>query len=122
MAGLGESCTHVAALLFAIEAAVRIREIKSVTAEKAYYMLPSSLDKVKYSPVSEIDFDSPQSKKQRLDKQIKVGGKVPVKHTNRQIAAVPAPSENDITIFYSMIGQSNTKPAVLSLVAPFSDR
>ena len=122
MAGLGESCTHVAALLFAIEAAVRIREIKSVTAEKAYWMLPSSLDKVKYSPVSEIDFDSPQSKKQCLDKQIKVDGKVPVKHTNRQIAAVPAPSENEITNFYSMISQSNTKPAVLSLVAPFSDR
>jgi len=52
MAGLGESCTHVAALLFAIEASVRIRQSKTCTEEKAYWMLPSSLNKVSYSPVS----------------------------------------------------------------------
>ena len=35
MAGLGESCSHVGALLFYVEAAVRIRESKTVTGEKA---------------------------------------------------------------------------------------
>ena len=37
MAGLGESCTHVAAVLFALEAAVRIRNSKNCTDEKAYW-------------------------------------------------------------------------------------
>ena len=36
MAGLGEACTHVAALLFAIEATVKVRDSKMVTEEKAY--------------------------------------------------------------------------------------
>ena len=36
MAGLGEACTHVAALLFVVEANVRVREMKTVTQEKAY--------------------------------------------------------------------------------------
>ena len=35
MAGLDESCSHVGALLFYVEAAVRIRESKTVTGEKA---------------------------------------------------------------------------------------
>ena len=79
MAGLGESCTHVAALPFAIEAAVRIRETKTVTAEKAYWVLPSSLDKVPYSPVSDIDFTSPQTKKKTIDKDIDQGAKTQAK-------------------------------------------
>ena len=49
MAGLRETCTHVAALLFAIKANVWTREVKTVTQEKAYWMLPS------YSPIANID-------------------------------------------------------------------
>ena len=33
MAGLGETCSHVGALLFAVEAAVKIRESRTVTQE-----------------------------------------------------------------------------------------
>ena len=36
MAGLGETCTHVAALLFLIEDTVKLRDSKTVTQEKAY--------------------------------------------------------------------------------------
>ena len=48
MAGLGEACSHVASLMFYIDTAVRIRDSKTVTQEKAYWMLPSALDKVDY--------------------------------------------------------------------------
>ena len=41
MAGLGEACSRVASLMFYIDAAVRIRDSKTVTQEKAYWMLPS---------------------------------------------------------------------------------
>ena len=38
MAGLGESCTHVASLLWAIESGVRIRDSMIVTEKKAYWV------------------------------------------------------------------------------------
>ena len=40
MAGLGESCSHVGALLFYVEAVVKIRDNKTVTQDKDYWMLP----------------------------------------------------------------------------------
>ena len=41
MAGVGEVCSHVGALLFAVEVAVKIRTSKTVTEEKADWLLPS---------------------------------------------------------------------------------
>jgi hypothetical protein len=37
MAGTGEVCSHVGAVLFAVKAAVKIRNTKTVTQEKAYW-------------------------------------------------------------------------------------
>lgn len=42
MAGLGESCTHVAATLFALDAAVKYRNNKTVTEDKAYWLPAAS--------------------------------------------------------------------------------
>ena len=67
MAGLGEACTHVAALLFAIEATVKVRDSKTVTEEKAYWLLPGGVKGVTYSEVSDIDFTSAKTKKKLLD-------------------------------------------------------
>ena len=72
MAGLGEACSHIASLMFYIEAAVRIRNSITVTEEKAYWMLPSAINKVEYAPVSNMDFASPSTKKKRLDKNIEL--------------------------------------------------
>jgi hypothetical protein len=67
MAGLGEACTHIAALLFAIEASVKLRDSKTVTEEKAYWLLPTSVKGVKYKECSEIDFTSAKTLKKKLD-------------------------------------------------------
>ncbi|KAG1695931.1 Glycine receptor subunit alpha-2 [Nymphon striatum] len=69
-AGLGEACTHVGALLFYIEAASRICSSKTVTQEKAYWLLPSSINKVPYSETHNIDFTSADTKKRKLDSAI----------------------------------------------------
>ena len=45
-AGLAETCTHVDALLFKIEAVVRVREKATVTGVPAYWMIPNSVNKV----------------------------------------------------------------------------
>ena len=57
MAGLGESCTHVASLLWAIESGVRIRDSMTVTEKKAYWVIPSAVKEVPYAPVRLINFE-----------------------------------------------------------------
>ena len=75
MAGLGEACSHVAAVMFYVECAVRIRNSKTVTDEKAYWMLPPALENVPYCPISDMDFKSPSTKKKELDQKIESIGK-----------------------------------------------
>ncbi len=43
MAGLGESYSHVASLLWAIESGVRIRDSVAVTQKKAYWVIPNGI-------------------------------------------------------------------------------
>lgn len=70
MAGLAESCTHVGALLFKIEAAVRIQGTKTVTDVPAYWMMPSNVDKVRAEVAHKIDFTSGAAQRKELDRRI----------------------------------------------------
>ncbi|XP_034082480.1 uncharacterized protein LOC117552907 [Gymnodraco acuticeps] len=65
MAGLSESCSHVGAVLFAIEAGVKMRETASCTTEKCKWLMPSHVKKIPAAPVAMIDFSSAKSKKQK---------------------------------------------------------
>ena len=56
MAGLGECCSHVASVLWAIESGVRIRDSMTVTQKKAYWVIPNAVKEVLYAPVKSIDF------------------------------------------------------------------
>ena len=59
MAGLGEYCSHVGTVLFYVEFAVNLRDSKTCTEEKAYWLLPG-YKKVEYKPLPDIDFTSLQ--------------------------------------------------------------
>ena len=63
MAGLGKSCSHMGALLFALKAVMKIRKFQTVGVEKVYPFLPSSENKVKF--VQQIAFTSARTKKHR---------------------------------------------------------
>ena len=67
MAGLGEACTHVAALLFTVESMVKLQESKTVTQEKAYWLIPTSMKKVEYKECKSIDFTSARTLRKKLD-------------------------------------------------------
>ena len=67
-AGLGEACSHIAALLFALEANTQMKKTLSCTSLPCSW-LPPSFRSVPYAPVSEIDFSTPRQKR------IKVCGK-----------------------------------------------
>ena len=70
-AGIGEVCSHVRALLFAIEASVKIRNTKTVTEEKAYWMLPQAVKNVEYKRAQNIDFTSAKTNKKSWTCQFK---------------------------------------------------
>ena len=56
VAGLGESCSYVASLVWEIEAGVRLRNSMMVTQKRAYWVMPSSVKDVPYAPLKDILF------------------------------------------------------------------
>lgn len=68
MAGLGEACSHIGALLFYIAAARAVFKNKSCTTEKAYWLPAGPIAQCPTSSnlmarVESIDFTSPPLKK-----------------------------------------------------------
>ena len=118
MAGLGEACTHIAATLFWVDATVRIRETKTVTQEKAYWMLPTGVKKIAYSQLSDIDFTSAKSKKVLLDKHI---NNEKVKTVQRNVT-VSTPTPDELDSFFKELSMAGSKPAILSLIPQYSDQ
>ena len=66
MAGLEEVCTHIAAVLFYLEAACRFEEAKTCTQGLCTWNVPT-MKKIEYLPTKEIDFMSARGKKRKLD-------------------------------------------------------
>lgn len=56
MAGLGEACIHVAAILFYVENATSFVQEKSVTDVAAYWTPPTAVKRVCMAPIDEMDF------------------------------------------------------------------
>ena len=63
MAGSGETCTHVAAVLFYLEAAARIQGKQTSMQRKYDWIMPSFQKNVQYLPIKDIDFTSARVKK-----------------------------------------------------------
>ena len=71
MAGLGEACSHIAALLFTLEANVQVKKSLSCTSLPCYW-LPPTFRSVPFARICDVDFTAPQKKqKMLLDKQIR---------------------------------------------------
>ena len=68
MAGLGEVCSHISALLFTIGAQTKFQKDVSCTSQACQW-LPPTLKNVKYAAISDIDFSAPSTKRKRLDKK-----------------------------------------------------
>jgi hypothetical protein len=61
MAGMRESCSHVASLLWAIEAGIRLRCSLTVTPQKVYWVSPPVVKDVPYAKISETNFQGKES-------------------------------------------------------------
>ena len=71
MAGLGEACSHIAALLFTLEANSQVKKSLSCTSLPCYW-LPPTFKSVPFARICDIDFTAPQTKQRKLcdDQQV----------------------------------------------------
>lgn len=113
MAGLGEACSHVSAVLYYLEAAVRHRDGQACT-DKENGWLPPYLSNVPALKLSDIDFSSAAMKKRRLDGVDKTARK-------KVKAPIEKPSSEEWKAFLDGIRDSGGKPAVLSITESYCD-
>ena len=56
MAGLGETCSHVASLLWVIAVGVERRQSLTVTQKSVYWVMPPGAQKAPYGQIHDIEF------------------------------------------------------------------
>ena len=121
MAGLGESCSHVGALLFYVEAVTKVRDNKTVTQEKAYWMLPASCKEVPYKEIADIDFTSPGTLRKKFDKRVVDNGNPKIQEPKTYSKANYA-SDEKVSEFYKSLSVCKSKPAILSIIPPYDEK
>ncbi len=122
MAVLGEVCTHVAAVLFYLEALFRIQGKETCTQQSCKWILPSFSANVQYLPIADIDFTSAASKKRKLDDTISNVGETSSTLETVEVKRKKIPSCEEMDCFYERLSKSESKPAILSLINPYTDK
>ena len=125
MAGLSETCTHVAAVLFYLEASARIQGSLSCTQAECKWIIPSYLEEVEYRTIEEIDFTSADRKKRQLNQSIQSEINSLVTHSKKAKTKCndsPRLPIEDLDMFYKSLSNCDTMPAILSLIPLYSDR
>lgn len=110
MAGLGEACSHIGALLFTLEANTRYKQSLSCTSLPCSW-LPPTFQSVEYAPVADIDFMTADEKPKR--KKSKTAG------TSTQRDLTPTTSPEELDTFFSDLSKSESKAVILSLTPKY---
>ena len=121
MAGIGEACTHIAAIPFTADGNTQIKSQFSCTSLPCSW-LPSSFQKVLYAEISQIDFTTPR-KKRKFSLDILSASEESVdKHAPmKKVYNVLKPTEEDKSEFFLALSKSNRSPVILALIAEFND-
>ena len=114
---LGESCAHVGIVLIYVEYAVRLRDSKTCTEEKAYSCIPG-YSQVEYKEINDIDFSAPKTIKKRLNDMTNGEEQVSFK----KYSTYPSPSKEEKKFFFQRINNSGSKPAILSILPGFAKK
>ena len=122
MAGLCEACSHVGAILFAVEAGVRMRDSSTCTQKKGKWIMPGYVKEIPYLPVSEMDFTSAKKKHSLLLEEQVTPMTARTASDATHTTHVPVPTTEEQIKFFSSISGSTLKPAILSVVQPFNEQ
>ena len=127
-AGLGESCSHVASVLFYVEAWTRINGKLACTQVKCSWLLPTYVNEVTYAPVKDINFKSAKRLKDELEGKIDnittpvVNNTPKDSPTASRTSSASVPTNEETGAFFAKLNETNVKPAILSLISPYSDQ
>ena len=117
MAGLGEACTHIAAILFHTETVSRMKGSTTCMQQECQWVIPSYQKDIPYVPLHKLDFSSAKSKKSKIDSTGTIASSSKKTTTTASVKKVPHhPSPDELQSFYLKISQCNSKPAILSLI------
>lgn len=122
MAGVAESCTHVGALLFKVEATVRCRENATVTERPAYWMLPSNIKKVYPEVGHKINYTSAAATRKSLNSLL--DGEThtrPALRTCCTKTTPQPPTPEEMAKFYSDLYNTGTRSGILSVLPHYSE-
>ena len=118
MAGLGEACTHNAAILSHTETASLMNGSATCTQKEYQWVIPTYQKNTPYAPLRKLDFSSAKLKKHKIDSAIASTSKRTTIQV-RDVASVKRESpDQDIKSLYLQISKCGSKPAILSLVPP----
>ena len=104
MAGIGEACSHISALLFAAETHTRFVKNTACTSLPCGW-LPPTLQNVTYKPISGIDFTSPKTKRKKM-----MEGKESSAPSTSHF--VQPPTEQQMKAFFDELEESG-KPSII---------
>ena len=113
MAGLGEACTHIGAVLFYLEAVTNSSNNVTCTQQRCKWVVPTQRE-IPYLPIKGIDFTSAKTKHnaEALD-QVQVSVSCS--------SNIGPPDQSEVASFFENLSKCGSKPAILSLVHPYSD-
>ena len=115
MAGLGEVCSHISALLFAIEAHTKLKKDASCTSHPCKWLSPA-IKNVNYAQIFEIGFLPLLQKGKKFENG-----------NQRSSMSITAsldiqPSETELEQLYDAISKLAEKPSLLSITPGYSDQ
>ena len=127
-AGLSESCSHIASVLFYLEAYTRINDKLSCTQVKCAWLLPSFVKEVPYAKIADINLTSARKMKADLDKSIDSlslgdhgASEMPSFQARDSQGGTPTPTRSEMDLFYSELSKCETKAVALSLIKPHAE-
>ncbi|CAH3031999.1 unnamed protein product [Pocillopora meandrina] len=115
-AGLAETCSHIASVLFYLEAWTKINGRLACTQVKCSWLLPTYVKQVEYEKVREINFTSARKMKNDLDAKIENLSNVssPDNSAKGNVSKeIPVPSKPEMDTFYAKLSKSSNKPIAL---------
>ena len=119
MAGLGETCTHIAAVLFYVEAKARLAGSSTCTQKKCQWIIPSYTKDLPYLTISDIHFASAAAKKKNLDDAVGQALEPYSSKMNLKKTTSKEPTSEEMELLYKELSECGTKPGILSFISPY---
>ena len=102
MAGLAETCSHVGAVLYWIETAVRVRDTTTCTSKKNAWLMPTPVSEVPYLRLKDMKCHDQQ--------------------TLSTTSCKHPPSAEELSLFYAELANCSKKSVVLSVIPPHNEK